>query len=287
MRSEKEMLSLIEEIALEDENIRAAYLEGSRVNPNVTKDLFQDYDVVYIVETTRPYRENKEWITRFGEILYMNYPEDNVHYPSDVENCYGWQIQCGDGNRLDLHVCTRDYALERLEMYRVLVDKDHIMPAKEDTSEERYWVKKPTEREFQCTCMDFWWCFNNVAKEMWRQEIPYVMEHLDMVLRPQLELMMEWKIGMEHQFAVNVGKSGKYLSRYLSREEYRSFLATYSSAEPEAIWKSVFIMCELFDRMAKEVSRELGFQYDQENADNSAAFLRRIKDLPLDAERIM
>ena len=52
MRSEKEMLSLIEEIALEDENIRAAYLEGSRVNPNVTKDLFQDYDVVYIVETT-------------------------------------------------------------------------------------------------------------------------------------------------------------------------------------------------------------------------------------------
>lgn len=122
---------------------------------------------------------------------------------------------------------------------------------------------------------------------MWRQEIPYVMEHLDMVLRPQLELMMEWKIGMEHQFAVNVGKSGKYLSRYLSREEYRSFLATYSSAEPEAIWKSVFIMCELFDRMAKEVSRELGFQYDQENADNSAAFLRRIKDLPLDAERIM
>lgn len=118
MRSEKEMLSLIEEIALEDENIRAAYLEGSRVNPNVTKDLFQDYDVVYIVETTRPYRENKEWITRFGEILYMNYPEDNVHYPSDVENCYGWQIQCGDGNRLDLHVCTRDYALERLEMNR-------------------------------------------------------------------------------------------------------------------------------------------------------------------------
>ena len=62
MRSEKEMLSLIEEIALEYENIRAAYLEGSRVNPNVTKDLFQDYDVVYIVETTRPYRENKEWI---------------------------------------------------------------------------------------------------------------------------------------------------------------------------------------------------------------------------------
>ena len=72
MRSEKEMLDLIIKTAEEDPRVRAAYLEGSRVNPNVPKDIFQDYDVVYIVETNRPYRENKEWITRFGEILYMN-----------------------------------------------------------------------------------------------------------------------------------------------------------------------------------------------------------------------
>ncbi len=33
MRTEQEMLSLIAEVARSDENIRAAYLEGSRVNP--------------------------------------------------------------------------------------------------------------------------------------------------------------------------------------------------------------------------------------------------------------
>lgn len=44
MRTEAEMLSLIKEVALEDENIRAAYIEGSRVNPNAPKDIFQDYE---------------------------------------------------------------------------------------------------------------------------------------------------------------------------------------------------------------------------------------------------
>ena len=93
MRTEAEMISLIKDIAFKEENIRAAYIEGSRTNPNAPKDIFQDYDIVYIVTTTKPFREDKEWINNFGKILYMHYPEDNVFYPSDVENCYGWQIQ--------------------------------------------------------------------------------------------------------------------------------------------------------------------------------------------------
>lgn len=286
MRSEKEMLELFRKTALTDENIRAAYIEGSRANPNAPKDLFQDYDVVYIVESTKPYRENKKWTDRFGATFYMNYPEDNIFYPSDVENCYGWQIQFTDGNRLDLHVCTKEYALANLEMYRVLVDKDQIMPAKEDTSEEKYWVQKPEEQGFACTCQNFWWCLNNVAKGMWRQEITYVMDMLDFALRPELMRMLEWKIGATHRFAVNPGKSGKYMKQYLSEEEYTKLLATYSAAEDEAIWKSVFDMCELFKDAAKEVSARLGFSYDLENEKNSMTFLKHVKDLPGDAEEI-
>ena len=137
MRTEEEMISLIKDIAFKEENIRAAYIEGSRTNPNVPKDIFQDYDIVYVVTTTKPFRENKEWINHFGKILYMHYPEDNVFYPSDVENCYGWQVQFADGNRMDLHVCTSKYALEHLELYKILVDKDGIMPIPRETTDKR------------------------------------------------------------------------------------------------------------------------------------------------------
>lgn len=41
MRTEKEMQELILNIAKQDERIRAVYMNGSRTNPNVPKDIFR------------------------------------------------------------------------------------------------------------------------------------------------------------------------------------------------------------------------------------------------------
>ncbi len=101
MRAEQEMFNLILNIAKKDERIRAVFMNGSRTNPNAVKDIFQDYDIVYVVEETRSFREETKWIDQFGEWLYMQYPEGNSFFQSDVENCYGWLIQFTDGNRLD------------------------------------------------------------------------------------------------------------------------------------------------------------------------------------------
>ena len=272
MRTEAEMISLIKDIAFKEENIRAAYIEGSRTNPNAPKDIFQDYDIVYIVTTIKPFREDKEWINNFGKILYMHYPEDNVFYPSDVENCYGWQIQFADGNRMDLHVCTKENALANLELYQILVDKDGIVPYPQETTDERYWVKEPREIEFKCTCSDFWWCLNNVAKGLWRNELPYAMD-----VR---------KMGIENNFSVSAGKSCKYFKKYLQEETYRQFLATYSIAEIESIWNSVFEMCDLFQSTAVELSKKQKFVYDFEQAENSLSFLHHVRKLPANAKEI-
>lgn len=53
MRSEEETYGLIMDIAKADERILAVYMNGSRTNPNVPKDLFQDYDIVYVVKETK------------------------------------------------------------------------------------------------------------------------------------------------------------------------------------------------------------------------------------------
>ena len=286
MRTEAEMISLIKDIAFKEENIRAAYIEGSRTNPNAPEDIFQDYDIVYIVTTTKPFREDKEWINNFGKILYMHYPEDNVFYPSDVENCYGWQIQFADGNRMDLHVCTKENALANLELYQILVDKDGIVPYPQETTDERYWVKEPREIEFKCTCSDFWWCLNNVAKGLWRNELPYAMDMINFVLRPHLKRLLEWKMGIENNFSVSAGKSCKYFKKYLQEETYRQFLATYSIAEIESIWNSVFEMCDLFQSTAVELSKKQKFVYDFEQAENSLSFLHHVRKLPANAKEI-
>jgi aminoglycoside 6-adenylyltransferase len=54
MRSEQAMLELVLKVARDDERIRAVLLNGSRANPNAPRDIFQDFDIVYLVTDPHP-----------------------------------------------------------------------------------------------------------------------------------------------------------------------------------------------------------------------------------------
>ena len=219
----------------------------------------------------------------------MQYPEENTSYPADVENNYGWLIQFTDGNRLDLHVCTLEYYLKAIsedKLCKVLLDKDKCLLNIQESTDEDYWVKRSTAKEFLDTCNEYWWCLNNVAKGLWREEIPYVMDILNYNVRPMLVRLLEWKIGFATNFAVSVGKSGKYMYKWLDQEEWNTFFKTYLSGKVKEIWKSVFTMCNLFDDIANEIAPKINVTYNQLEANNSMKFLKDVNLLPKDAKEI-
>lgn len=289
MRNEQEIYQLILEVAQKDDRILAVYMNGSRTNDNVPKDIFQDYDIVYVVNSTQPFMEDKAWIDQFGERLYMQYPDDNPYYPSDKENRYGWLIQFADGNRMDIGVESLSHARKHItddKLCRVLLDKEQYLPAVGAPTDVDYWVKPPTLEQYLTTCNEFWWCLNNVAKGLWREEIPYVQDMLYSPVREQLERMLSWKIGVITQFSVSVGKSGKYMYKWLTKEEWQSYLETYAPGNVEAIWIAVEKMCDLFTDTAIWVGNQLGFSYDYEEGKNSLAYLDHVRMLPKDAKNI-
>lgn len=289
MRSEKEMFDLILRIAKEDERIRAVYMNGSRTNHRVPKDIFQDYDIVYVVTDTEPFIQNKRWIDRFGERLFMQYPDESPDWPSDKENFYGWLMQFADGNRIDLHVESITHAKENIlcdKLCKILLDKDGLLPAIPESTDEDYRVARPTGKQYLCTCNEFWWCLDNVAKGLWRKEIPYVQDMLNFVIRKQLEKVLSWKIGIDTDFSVSTGKSGKYMYQWLSEEEWQAYLNTYAAGDVESCWNAVEIMCELFETTAVWVGERLGYAYNLEEGRNCRSFLRHVRELPEDAETI-
>lgn len=289
MRTEAEMYELILDIAKQDEQIRAVYMNGSRTNSNVPKDIFQDYDVVYVVTDTKPYIEDKTWIDRFGERLFMQYPDEHPDYPSDKENFYGWLMQFSDGNRIDLHVESISHAKENIindKLCRILLDKDQLLPAIPEATDEDYRVKKPSKEQYWCTCTEFWWCLDNVAKGLWRGEMPYVLDMLNFIVRKQLEKMLSWKIGIKTDFTVSVGKSGKYMYRWLEADEWNRYLSTYCSADISACWDAVFRMCDLFEEVAVFVGENLSYEYNYKECQNCRSFLAHVKELPQDAAEI-
>lgn len=290
MRSEAEMLKLIVEVAEKDDRIRAVYMNGSRTNKNVKKDIFQDYDIVYVVNATRPFIEDKAWIDVFGERLYMQYP-DEIDVINDIERdfdkCYGWLIQFKDGNRLDLHVepsGKEDIWEDKLCV--VLLDKDGKYADIPEPTDEDYRIKKPSEDEFRAACNEFWWCLNNAAKGLWREEIPFMHEMFYEWIHPQLIKLLNWKIGYETNFLISTGKSSKYMSQWLPEDVWNRFLKTYINGNINDIWDSLFIMCDLFNEIANELVIYYGFCYDAEEANASYGFLKHVYRLPKDATQI-
>lgn len=279
MRDESTMYQLFMDIAKADERIMAVYMNGSRTNVNVPKDIFQDYDMVFVVTETKSFIEDKNWIYKFGNILYMQYPDEHPDFPGDKDNFYGWLMQFDDGNRIDLHVESVAHAREHIlddTLCRILLDKENILPEIPEATDEMYHVQKPSQPQFQACTNEFWWCSNNLAKGLWREELPYVQDMANTVVRKQLEKMLSWKVGIQTNFGVSVGKSAKYLYKWLDGEEYRQYLHTYFGADIGEAWNAIFLMCDLFHGTSMYVAGQLGYTYDLDEAKAARAFLDEV-----------
>jgi aminoglycoside 6-adenylyltransferase len=179
MRNEKEMFDLILGVAEKDERIRAVFMNGSRTNPNVPKDIFQDYDIVYVVTETKSFIKEEGWISVFGELLMLQEPDKNnqhVGIKMNFDETYGYLMLFTDGNRIDLRLQTKEVANQTIgedPLVMALLDKDNLLPDLPPSTDTIYHVKKPTEALYLSSCSDFWWCLQNVAKGIWREELPY------------------------------------------------------------------------------------------------------------------
>lgn len=67
------------------------------------------------------------------------------------------------------------------------------------------------------------------------------------IVRKQLEKVLSWKVTIITEFSVSVGKSAKYMYKWLNKSEWETYLATYFSSNTEEIWESVMTMCDLFE----------------------------------------
>ncbi|WP_041700163.1 aminoglycoside 6-adenylyltransferase [Clostridium sp. BNL1100] len=282
MRTEQEMFDLILDVAKADERIRAVYMNGSLANPNIKKDKYQDYDIVYVVAETESFLIDKNWISVFGEIAMVQEPDSNDFgwgENTDYSRSYCWLMLFKDGNRIDLHiqvkeVMNEEYTTDSLTV--PLLDKDNILPQIPPANDKGYWIQKPNKSKYDACCNEFWWCLNNVAKGIVRDQFPYAMRMYNEIVHKELDRMIEWYIGTKTEFSVSVGMWGKYFKKYLPAETYELYTKTYLNYEK--LWTAIFAACELFRTVASEVGRHFGYVYNQSDDYNMMKYLTKMKN---------
>jgi aminoglycoside 6-adenylyltransferase len=285
MRSEQEMLELIINTAQNDERIRAVIMNGSRANPNAPRDVFQDFDVVYVVTDMAPFREDPDWIKRFGELMILQMPEAMQGSPPREDGVFTFLMQFTDGNRIDLGLLPIAKLDQRKEdsLSVLLLDKDGLFQPFAPPSERDYLPRPPTAKAFFDCCNEFWWVCPYVAKGLWREEITYAKYMFDMAVREQLLEMLSWYVGVKTQFSRNPGKFGKYLSQYLEPELWDMLLKTYADASYDHTWEALFTMCALFRLVATQVAEHFGFDYPHGDDKRVSAHLKHVQSLPKNA----
>ena len=276
MRSEREMLELIINTAKEDSRIRGVVMSGSRADIHAPRDIYQDYDIVYLVEDVAPFWNNTEWLEeKFGRISLLQTPEIMSLIPPDNDGSFVFLTIFEDGNRIDLSVTGKPY-IDNGEPAIVLLDKTGELSGIKPR-EDFWFIKPPVEKLFHDCCNEFHWCLNNVAKAIARQELSLAMEQLNHYVRDMLMLMLGWYIGAGRDFKVSVGKNGKLFRELLPGEMYDCFVRTYSDGDFEHMWRAGFEMLELFGAAARSVAKELGFAYDEAEEQGIRAYMELVR----------
>jgi len=272
------MLDLILNVANDDSRIRVVSMEGSRANPMAPKDQYQDYDITYYVTNIAPFYNNPSWaIKHFGKPLIMQMPEA-MRRPSGGGH-FNYMMLYPDGNRLDLTVMPGK-PMYNNEPSVLLLDKDNSCGDFSAPDATIYHIKPPTTLDYYSCCNNFWWCLNNLAKGIVRDELSYTMAMLHMVVRPELHDMISWSIGVNHGFDRSVGKYGKYFKLYLSNEQYAKYAATYCGSDYNDMWTAVFAMCDLFHTMAIQVGTHFSLAYRQDEENGIKEYLKMMRDEP-------
>lgn len=288
MRSEKEMLDLILSKAQESKNIRAVVMNGSRVNPNVTPDPFMDYDIVYLVDDLRPYKDGFN-PTDFGDILIYERTDIEVLEGKEYSDFVCYLMQFKDGNRIDLNIAPKtrwqDYCcIDKLAV--VLLDKDGIIPALPTPDESLFYTKKPTAEEFDAVFTDFWWTALYASKGLWRGQTLYALHHLDGCSRAHLLHMMEWGCAHDFDYHISFGKCSDRLKNYLPADTWERFLSSFTSTDEEQLWQALYTLCKLFSESCEKVASQHGFSYDKEIEQNVGKFMQYTHKLPRDAKEL-
>ena len=259
MRTETEMLDVILKTA-ETLQVATVAMSGSRTDTKASKDEFQDYDVVYVVENLDELITDLSWLDQFGKRI--------IEQEVGLGQRRLYLMLFEDGNRIDLTLCPKEHIKEWVDSeagFTVLEDPEHLFEPYSQNL-ERYWTNPASEIEFEKVCNEFWWVSAYVVKGICRKQVIYATDHLYGICQQELLKVLAWQVA-SNRGVVDIGKNYKYLFNYLPTEKGKEFSSLLDFSNSDKITQSLFDTMQLFHQEAQSLSQKMDFDYDKEVAE--------------------
>ena len=266
MRTDQEILGLILETAKKLQ-VDAVALSGSRTNPKIQTDEFQDYDLVYVVDDIDNLTSDLSWLDQFGKRI--------IEQEVTLGHRRLYLMLFEDGNRIDLTICPKEHINEWVASeadYTVLVDEKGLFESY-SPSPERHWIHPASNSDFEKSCNEFWWVSAYVVKGICRKQIIYATDHLYGICQQELLKILAWQIASDRG-AVDIGKNYKYLFNYLPIEKEKEFSALLDFSSLDKITQSLLATMEFFHQEAQYLAQKMSFKYEKEVAERMMRYAK-------------
>ena len=270
-------------------SIRAMLLTSTRAVPGATVDDLSDYDVILILEDIHPFYEDRSWLEDFGDVLVVYwdpiYP-DPEHGSEKTANV----TQYADGLKIDFALWPIELLQKIVQApvlqaeldagYRVLLDKDHLTRDMKPPTHRAYIPTRPTNEAYQLLINDFFTDVPYMGKCLLRGELLPAKWCLDFDMKHvHLRPMLEWRMGVEHNWSVPTGSLGKGLKKKLPPEIWSRLEDTYAGANIQDNWEALFRTITFFREVAMQVGAGLGYEYPLELDQRVTAFVQRMQEM--------
>jgi aminoglycoside 6-adenylyltransferase len=279
------LLDKIRQWAAANAEIRVMLLTSSLVNPVAPVDQYSDLDVEFAVRDLPAFLRDDSWLNNFGDIVAFTIENEDA-----FDGQYAMRmVFYEDFSKVDFRL----YSVERFAEdaakpelpedwdvgYKVLLDKDGLTAGMLPPTYASTLPKKPSNAVFQTKMLDYWWDMECVAKCLCRDELFYAKYVSEVVMRfGNLQVMLEWYVGLEHDWQVTTNKYGKLFKKYLSPELWRKVEATFAGADMADNWRALFAYVELGSEIGPAIAKALGYAYPEELERKMRGRLEEMRD---------
>jgi len=289
------------------EGIRAAALVGSAGRQDHPADEWSDIDLVLVAADPRAYLASTAWLAELGEVWFSyqeSHIEGQEACERRVLFAGGQDVDFmvysiesarqGFAGTLVPEIAARGW--------RVLLDRDGILPVL-PTATSHGPAQPPSWEEFSEVVSDFWFHTVWTAKKLHRGELWTAKRCCDDYLKRLLLRMLEWQAQLRSlpshlkgevktngilgiggsEAAPNTQNSdfyspvegdrvdtwfnGRFIEQWASPTALEKLRIAFAHYDEQDVWRALRVSMELFDEVAKETARRLGYDYPVENVD--------------------
>ncbi len=263
--------------AKKTDDIRAAFVVGSRARVDHPADEWSDLDIIIFANNNETYLSTTDWLEKMGDI-WTSFIYQTVSGEPERLTLFkgGFQVDLvfHSNNELSQLVKERSTPSSFYRGVRVLIDKDNVSHYIVPASFKLKTSSTITEEAFVEVINMFWFVAIYIAKQILRGEL-WVAKTRENDMRALMLQMIEWHAKALYGEDYDVWHAGRFLDEWVDQATLKELKNTFSHYEKRDSFTALVATMNLFRRLSQEVAVRRQLRYPTETDQTITGWIKQ------------